>query len=68
MGLKKWVVEYSYNQDCFNITTLEDVLETNKSIFINRQSNDYQILDICDDMNLAYELARKYRNEIGYKK
>ena len=38
-----WVLEYSVSQDCFNIDTLERVLEMNVEAMKAKMSNDYKI-------------------------
>ena len=49
-----WVIEYSKEQDCFNITTLEDSIQKNNRMFYNNCNNDYQIIDIA----ITYEQAK----------
>jgi len=36
-----WVAEYSAQQGCFHVATLEQVLQNNLTMVMNRSNNDY---------------------------
>lgn len=46
LNKEKWVVEYSSQQDCFNITTLDNALEINIRNAYKKTNNDFQMLFI----------------------
>lgn len=61
---EKYVVEYSNSQSCFNIATLEKVINTNKQIFKNKISSDYQIIELVDSYEEASSFVKELRKEL----
>lgn len=62
--IEKYVVEYSKSQNCFNITTLEKSINTNKQIFKNKISSDYQIIELSDSYEEASSIVKELRKEL----
>lgn len=58
-----YVAEYSYLQDCFNITTLEDSVAINLDMFKIKATNDYQILGLFSNYENALEFVEKLKKE-----
>ena len=63
-----YVVEYSKNQDCFHITTLDDSIKKNRKMFEENTPNDFQIIALVnsyeDAKATATFLRKKYKEII----
>ena len=50
----KYVIEYSNQQKCFNVDTLENIILKNMNDFKNKNfKNDYKIINICNSLEIA---------------
>jgi hypothetical protein len=61
---KKWVLEYSVSQNCFNVDTKERILQKNRSAMYEKISNDYKIIEEYETEEEALEAASKLRKKI----
>lgn len=65
MGIEKlkeyWVAEYSRQQDCFHLDTLQRSIEANMRMFTGGRNNDYQILGIFETYEEGSKYIRKLR-------
>ena len=66
----KYVIEYSNQQKCFNVDTLENIILKNMKDFKNKNfANDYKIIKICDDLEIANKTIQelKLKGKIKYE-
>lgn len=61
---KKWALEYSVSQNCFNVDTKERILQKNRSAMYEGVSNDYKIIEEYETEKEALEAASKLRKKI----
>lgn len=59
-----YTVEYSVEQGCFHIDKLNQILETNIRMCVDRVSNDYKIIGIFDSHEKAVEFANKVKEKL----
>lgn len=62
---KKWVLEYSVSQNCFNVDTKEQILQKNRSAMYEGVSNDYKIIEEYETEEEALEAASKLRKKLS---
>lgn len=58
-----FVVEYSANQDCFHVDALDRVLLLNQRNALHKKSSDYQIIAICNSIDIANTVCNTFRNQ-----
>ena len=61
--MNKYVLEYSNEQKCFHIQTVEEMLITNLRIAIAGGINQYQPLFINDSFEECNKVANKLKKE-----
>lgn len=59
-----FTVEYSVRQDCFHISDLTTVLDTNQRTSLQQIDNDYRIIGLFDTWEKANEFADTFRKGI----
>lgn len=58
----KYVIEYSNQQNCFNVDTLENIILKNMRDFKNKNfANDYKIIKIYDDLEIANKTIQELK-------
>lgn len=57
-----WTAEYSAKQDCFHVDMLERVLTMNQENALKKNSNDFIILGIFDDVDEADKFCTRFRH------
>lgn len=63
--MELWTVEWSSSQGCFHIDPLKRTLERNLMAFIEKRSNDYQILVLAKSQDEAHQLASNLEQQQG---
>lgn len=63
-----WTVEYSVEQDCFHVETMDRLIQGNGMAMVDGRQLSYMLIDTTDSIENAHKLADKYRELINSKR
>jgi len=64
MVSEKWIIEYSFEQDCFHIDPLDKVIANNLHAISCGVIPSYIPIGCADDINQACTMAERYREQL----
>ena len=63
MNNKTWTVEWSENQQCFHVDTLQGIMQKNTEMFLNKINNEFALIGLFDSHAKAHEFIVYLRSE-----
>lgn len=63
-----WTVEYSVEQDCFHVETMDRLIQGNVMAMVDGRQLSYMLIDTTDSIENAHKLGDKYRELINHNR